>query len=263
MFPNTSPSAYLVEINNKRILIDAGIGTLRQLGKIKISPEDIDIILITHWHIDHYAGLPKVLRAKKSKPLSVYGPPLPVFARIYMTLTLSPLKTNYETITDSFSRTYADFNLKTIPNSHNADSYGWVISDNFSNISAGKRIIVISGDTRPTQNVLNAARGADLLVHEATYMGKDAQKAHLHYHTTSTEAAEIALKAGVGALALTHISRKSSRLELQNEANKIFPGVIVPLPLDTLYLENILDEDLRKNVGRAKIRIMHGTGGAE
>ena len=105
----------------------------------------------------------------------------------------------------------------------------------------GGRRIIISGDTRPSTNVLNAARGADPLVHEATYLGKYAQTALLHNHSTSTQAAQIAISAGVKILALTHIPVRYPRLEVQREAEKTFPGVLIPSPLDTIVLDPIMD----------------------
>jgi ribonuclease Z len=256
--PNSSTSAYLVEISQKRILIDAGIGTLRQLGKIKISPKDIDIILITHWHFDHYAGLPSVLRARrKSAPIKVYGPSVPILARLYMACTFFSLGPIFTTIKDNFLQVYDDFYLQAILNSHGVDSYGWTISEKSGDGTHKGRTLVISGDTRPTASILNAARGVALLVHEATYPDKETQKALLHHHTTSTEAAHLALKAGAGALAITHIPRRYSHLEFQREAEKLFPGVLIPGLLDTIYLEATLEES-RVNSRPVNIRMEHG-----
>jgi ribonuclease Z len=242
VFPGYSTSAYLVEINRHRILIDAGRGVFRQLRKSKINPEDIEIVLITHWHIDHYAGLPAVLRARNNSiSLSVYGPRIPYFARLYLTLMFCPLVSKFEVITEQFSRDYSDFSIRAISNLHGVDSYGWSISENVSNMTCKGRRIIVSGDTRPSTNVLNAARGADLLVHEATYLGKHAQTALLHNHSTNTQAAQIAASAGVKILALTHIPVKYPRLEVQKEAEKTFPGVLIPSPLDTIVLDPITD----------------------
>ncbi|HZG88486.1 ribonuclease Z [Paenibacillus sp.] len=88
------------------------------------------------------------------------------------------------------------------------------------------RIVAIFGDTRPCPSELALAQGADVLVHEATYMHERADNAHRYFHTTATQAAELAVRAGVGALVMTHLSSRyqdESVHHLLEEARAIFP----------------------------------------
>ena len=91
----------------------------------------------------------------------------------------------------------------------------------------GKKV-TYSGDTRPCEKLVELARDSDVLIHEATYEHADQDKAIEHCHSTSKEAAEIAKKANVKLLALTHIStRYTTDLNIKNEAKEIFENTIV------------------------------------
>ncbi|KIP22274.1 Ribonuclease Z [Anoxybacillus ayderensis] len=90
------------------------------------------------------------------------------------------------------------------------------------------RIVSIIGDTRYCEASVELAKQADVLVHEATFRAKEAHLAHDYYHSTTLQAAEVAKRAEVKQLILTHISsRYQGEMcdELVEEAKTIFPNV--------------------------------------
>jgi len=104
------------------------------------------------------------------------------------------------------------------------------------------RTVVLSGDTRPHLALAEAARGADLLVHEATFGGEELERAKETGHSTAAEAARIAHEAGVRRLVLTHISPRYTRdaPELLAEAVAIFPDTIIArdgMTIDVPFVE--------------------------
>ncbi|MEY4226920.1 MAG: ribonuclease [Actinomycetota bacterium] len=96
------------------------------------------------------------------------------------------------------------------------------------------RTLVFSGDTRPCDAVLARAVDCDLLVHEATFLDEDLERARDTHHTTAREAAELAHEARVRLLALTHVSMRASPRLIEEEARAIHPATVVPRDLDLI-----------------------------
>lgn len=104
------------------------------------------------------------------------------------------------------------------------------------------RTLVYTGDTRPHLAVIEAARGADLLVHEATFGGDEQDRAQETGHSTAAEAARVAAEAGARRLVLTHISSRYNRdtAELLAEAKAVFPETVIArdgMTLDVPYAD--------------------------
>jgi ribonuclease Z len=98
------------------------------------------------------------------------------------------------------------------------------------------RKVVLSGDTAPCDMTRLVAWEADLLVHEATFMEEDAERAAETRHSTAAGAARLAAAAGVRMLALTHISPRYSGAQVRDEASASFENVIVPRDFDRVEI---------------------------
>lgn len=92
------------------------------------------------------------------------------------------------------------------------------------------RKVVLTGDTRPLPRFVEAAKGADLLIHDATLSEDESERARKVGHSTAREAAEVAREADVGMLVLHHLSSRFSAdpKKLRKEAEAVFPNVLVP-----------------------------------
>jgi ribonuclease Z len=98
------------------------------------------------------------------------------------------------------------------------------------------RKIVLTGDTAPCDMTRLVGWEADLLVHEATFMEEDAERAAETRHSTAAQAAELAAAASVRMLALTHISPRYSGGQVRDEARTAFENTIVPRDFDTVEI---------------------------
>jgi len=104
------------------------------------------------------------------------------------------------------------------------------------------RTVVITGDTRPCPETVEASRDADLLIHEATFGDEEGERAVETGHSTAREAAQVARDAGVCRLLLTHFSARYSRDpgDLEREAKEVFQKTLIGkdgMEIDVPYRE--------------------------
>ncbi|MCQ3936572.1 MAG: ribonuclease Z [Chloroflexi bacterium] len=97
--------------------------------------------------------------------------------------------------------------------------------------------LVIVGDTGRTDNLIEVCKDADAVVIESTYLDEEAEMAEQFSHLTARMGAELALKAGVKKLILTHISRRYRGKEVLAEAQAVFPNTVVARDFDTFQIK--------------------------
>src|SRR5580698_6962132 len=194
---------------NANLLIDCGASSLPALKRLNIARNDIDLILITHFHGDHFGGLPFLLLdaqfGRRSRPLVIAGP-----EGIEMRLTQV-----MEALFEHSSRTKPKFDLSVVAlKPEKARSFGAVTVTPYPvvhgesggpflgyRIEAEGRVIAYSADTEWTETLIPLAREADLFIAEAYYHDKIV-KNHLSLTTLEARLPEIKPK----RLVLTHMS---------------------------------------------------------
>ena len=204
-----SNTCFHVSGDRVNFLIDGGASSLPALKRLDIARDDIDLVLITHFHGDHFAGLPFLLLdaqfARRTRPLVIAGPQ-GIETRLTQVM---------EALFENSSKTKPRFDLSVIalePEQTRAfgavkvTPYPVVHGDSGGpflayRIEAEGRVIAYSADTEWTETLIPAARDADLFIAEAYYYDK-VVKNHLSLKTLEPHLAEIKAK----RLVLTHMS---------------------------------------------------------
>jgi ribonuclease Z len=100
----------------------------------------------------------------------------------------------------------------------------------------------VVGDAGRTDNLLEVCKDADGLVIESTYLDEETDMAKQFSHLTARMGAELALKAGVKQLILTHISRRYREKDVLAEAQSVFPHVVVARDFDIYQIKRELED---------------------
>ena len=103
-------------------------------------------------------------------------------------------------------------------------------------LQKGVKLVVV-GDSGKTDNLLEVCQDADALVIESTYLDEETEMAAQFSHLTARQSAELAVKAGVKKLILTHISRRYREKDVLKEAQAIFPNTSVARDFDTFQIK--------------------------
>lgn len=256
--------AIAVKYERDLMLWDCGEGTQRQLMKYKVGYGSVNSIFVTHFHLDHYLGVYGLLETLKMsstspKPIKLFIPKN-LEIRDYSFVNASRLKKGKIYTGKGF--TISAYSVK-----HSTGSYGLIFQEDdklkfnekkahnlglkgklfteiqkkgsvktkkgkvkleeVSWIEPGKKIIY-SGDCGPDEATIEAAKNADLLIHEGTFDSSMETEARERQHSTVEDAAMIAKKAKVKKLVITHIScRYSDSAILLKQAKKIFNNTVI------------------------------------
>lgn len=227
-----SASAQVILVNDAAYVVDCGDGVARQLVSAGIRLSQLRHVLLTHQHSDHNADYGNLLLLAWTSGLKTrvdcWGPPpLQQMTRLFMEMNAYDIRTRIEDegrvplqplihvheLTKS-GPVFADENVRVratlVDHPPVVPAFGY-------RFDAPDRSIVISGDTKPSENLIELARGADVLVHDALYpSGVDRlvtgvpnasslKQSILSHHTSAEDAGRVAKAAGVKTLVLSHL----------------------------------------------------------
>lgn len=218
--------ALVVKTHQTCILLDSGPGTLRQLLKVNINFSSLDLILYTHLHPDHITDLIHFLFACKytpgfirEKPVFILGPR--GFLSFYYHLKAAfgrwievPAdKVTLAEITPTSTWAHEDVYITPFATFHTENSQGYILQ-------SGKKKIVYTGDTDFDESLVKAVENADLLICEASFPSNYKVEGHL----TPTLAGELATKAKVKSLLLTHFYPECEAIDVAKECRQVYAG---------------------------------------
>jgi ribonuclease BN (tRNA processing enzyme) len=230
--PSASGPATAVVVNGRVFLFDAGAGVMRRLKAANLPINGPEALFITHLHSDHTLGYADLILTswvmRRAKPFPVYGPR---GLRIMTHHLLAAYSEDIDIRTNGLEHEVAGgyrvdvheiragivyekdgVRVSAIAVQHGAwrDAFGY-------RIDTADRSIVISGDTRPSEALVTAARGVDILIHEvypASRLapedrpgGKDWPRYCREYHTSDVELGRLAARIQPKLLILDHIVR--------------------------------------------------------
>jgi len=247
--PERAGPSTAVVVNGKVFIVDAGRGVVQRLAATEFPLRAIRAVFLTHLHSDHTAGLPDLFNTSwifgRHTPLELFGPRgTRAMARALERYFAEDIRIRRD-LTEMHPGAGATIRTREI-------SEGVVYEDSDVRVTAflvdhppvkpafGYRFdsrgksVVISGDTRPSENLVRHAKGADILIHEA-YLPEHFDRvdwpevaARLkHYHTSAEEAGQVATAAGVKKLVLTHLIPGNADNVFLERARKHFSGEIV------------------------------------
>lgn len=236
-----SSCSILTKIRGKFLLFDSGAGTMHKLLENGIEIFEVSFIFYSHFHPDHTGELVPFLFSNKYPDGSRRKIPLTLvagkgFAKFYDNLKnvyghwieLAPGLLNIVEFdnTGHDMKEFDDFKVESLPVEHNPESMAFRIT------SPGGISMVYSGDTDFSENLVTLSKDADLLICESALPDELKVKGHL----TPSLAGEIAARANVRKLVLTHFYPECDQVDIEKQCRKTYSGSLL-LAEDLMKIE--------------------------
>ena len=250
--PDVWGPATAVLVGNRVFLVDAGVGVERRLAAAGLPVNGVTAAFITHLHSDHVLGLPDLIFTSwvvgRSRPFPVYGPHglAPMTEHLYAAFS-EDIQIRTEGL-EHESRDGYRIDVHEIGPGVVYDSAGVRVTAFLVNHGEWReaygyrfdtpgRSMVISGDTRPSEELVRMATGVDVLIHEV--QGSDSTRppgnrtasewaAYVRaYHTTALQLGELAARAHPGLLIVYHDGRRTPADQILADIRRSYSGPVV------------------------------------
>jgi ribonuclease BN (tRNA processing enzyme) len=236
-----SSCSVLMRTGDNILLFDSGAGTMRRLLEAGVEIFDVSFIFYSHFHPDHTSELVPFLFSNKYPDGSRRKKPLTLvagngFLKFYENLKLVyghwiELDSDFLNMieldnTHHDMRRFDDFKVETLPVEHNPESIAYRIT------GPGGASVVYSGDTDFSDNLVMLSKDADLFICESALPDELKVKGHL----TPSLAGEIAKRANVRKLVLTHFYPECDLVDVKKECRKAYSGPLI-LAEDLMEIE--------------------------
>lgn len=226
-----SSCSVLMEIGDEKLVFDTGPGTMRRLLRTDTTIFQITRIFYSHLHPDHTGELVPFLFASKYPQHTQRKHPLTLVAGAGFSKFYKGLKGVYGQWIDlgpgmldvieldnrmPDKRTFDRFTVESIPVAHQPESLAY-------RVRANGKSVVYSGDTDVCESLVRLAADADLFICESALPDERKVQGHL----TPSQAGEIASRANVRKLILTHFYPECDRVDIEAQCRKTYPGPLV------------------------------------
>ncbi len=223
--------------NGTRLLCDCGFSAAHAYFSFCQDPDHLDMVWISHFHGDHFFGIPLLLlrfwEMRRSKPLCIIGQAgteEKVVAAMDLAFNRFRKKLCYELrfrdIEPGEAHEISGLQLESVQTLHSQRNLGLAVND-------GRHKLYYSGDGRPTEEVADLVRDCDLAVHEAFRLDEE-----IHHHGSITGCLKLARSSNVRKMALVHLER-SFRRQQKTEIEALLqetPLFILPVAGDRITL---------------------------
>jgi ribonuclease BN (tRNA processing enzyme) len=230
-------SALVVTNNGSRVLLDCGFSVPHYFFHDFADDPDLDYIWISHFHGDHFLGLPllflRLWQANRTRPLPIVSQK-GVAEKVKQSLELAfpgfekklSFDLEFHVVEADKTTTIGGLSWSTARTRHSQYNLGLLLDD-------GSKRLYFSGDGRPTEQVKELVQECDCIIHESfTFVDE------FPYHGSITSSIELAESVGTETLALTHLDRDFRKNEI-NRINTVVqarPGTLLPVAGDHLVI---------------------------
>jgi ribonuclease BN (tRNA processing enzyme) len=218
---NGASSGYLLQHDGFQLLIDCGSGVLSKLQN-KIQPEELNAVLISHYHPDHFADIGVLQHARLIQGfLGKRFPCLPIYGHHFDQTEFHKLTYKEVTKGQAYNPNeilqVGPFHVSFLKTNHPVPCYAM-------RIETDGKVIVYTGDSSFKEEFIEFSKNADLLLCECNFYGS--QNGTTSGHMNSFDAGKLAQQAAVKQLILTHLPHYGDITDLVSEASQEYSGSI-------------------------------------